>query len=116
MELSKKQSTILRAKQTIGRHITPFFGKYYITEIDVKTIQKWQKELLQKTTKNSKNSELLRNKYLENIQTLLRGVFNFARSFGYVSLNPMEMTPISFRRTYEEKKKMTILTKDQLRF
>ena len=113
LELSKKQSSILRTTQTMNRHIVPFFKKHKVTAIDTKLIQSWQRELLKKRVRDKADGDLLRNKYLENIQVTLRSILKFAQSYGCIRLNPLEMIPFAFRREYEEKKKMTILTKEQ---
>ncbi|AKQ06879.1 tyrosine-type recombinase/integrase [Erysipelothrix rhusiopathiae] len=113
ISLSKKKSTILRSQQTISRHILPYFGNTNIEHITVRDIQRWQNNLLKKRVRGKKDGPFFRNKYLENIQTQFKSVLNFARIYGYIETNPFEKIPIALRREYEEKKKMTILTKSQ---
>ncbi|WP_159639047.1 tyrosine-type recombinase/integrase [Erysipelothrix anatis] len=111
-KLSLKKSTLLRVEQMINRHILEDFSSIRIDMINVKVIQKWQHEILDRTVYN-KNEKLLSNRYLELLQGTMKDILNYARVHGYISLNPLEMTPIAYRRTYEPKKKMTILTNEQ---
>lgn len=111
-QLSLKQSTILRTKQTIEKHIINDFDGIHIDQIDVHLIQEWQHKLLDRTV--HKREKLLSNRYLDIIQGTMKDILKFARIHGYISLNPLEMTPIALRREYEPKKQMTILTTDEI--
>lgn len=67
-------------------HITPYFRKRKINEIDVADIRKWQNTLLNKT--NPHTNEPYSKIYLRTINSQLSAIFNFAVEYYGLPFNP----------------------------
>ena len=84
-----------------------------IKSIDLKIIELFQADLVNKTYIIGKDELHYSNDYLEAIQTRLRAILNYARLHSYIAVNPLELQPFAYRREFRHKKKFTILTYEQ---
>lgn len=71
-------------------HITPYFRKMKISEIDVADIRRWQNSLLEKI--NPHTNEPYSPTYLRTINSQLSAIFNFAVEYYGLPFNPCRKT------------------------
>lgn len=113
ISLSRKQSTVKglenQLRNVLGRH----FEGVAIDKIDADMIREVQKRLLAHTYVSKGMDRHYSNAHLYKLQTSLKNMLDFAFKFRYINQNPFDLVPIVQRRVYEEKKQMTILTKQQ---
>ena len=71
-------------------HITPYFKKKKISEIDVADIRRWQNVMLEKI--NPHNNKPYSPTYLRTINSQLSAIFNFAVEYYGLPFNPCRKT------------------------
>lgn len=109
IEISKSSSTHYGYQKKIEKHILPFFGNEDIRDIDLASIEQFQKKLVNKKFRGKHYS----NKTLLIIQTLLSQIFEYAIVHDYIDSNPYKKAIPAQRNDYQEEKSITILTKEE---
>lgn len=73
-------------KSVFEAHITPYFAKKKINEIDVSDIRRWQNIMLEKV--NPHNNRPYSQTYLRSVNSQLSAIFNFAVEYYGLPFNP----------------------------
>ena len=78
--------TVENKKSVFEAHITPYFAKKKINEIDVSDIRRWQNIMLEKV--NPHNNRPYSQTYLRSVNSQLSAIFNFAVEYYGLPFNP----------------------------
>lgn len=113
ISLSRKKSTVSGLENQLRNVVGEYFVNVKIKKIDAMAIQRFQEEILNVHIKQNNETKQYSNAYLYKLQTSLKNMLDFAFRFRYIEQNPFDLVPLVKRRSYEKKKEMTILTRDE---
>ncbi len=105
-ELSVKESTYIRYKNAVEKHIKPSLGKYSISSINTETVE----DFIQKKLKNGRldGKDGLSPKSAEDILIMIKNSFKYAEYQG-ITVN-CKLAGVSVKKRYKE---MRVLTADE---
>ena len=99
---TKKESTAFDYSNVIKKHITPYFGDFYINDINTLEINKWKATVLKNNYKRNYNNKLY---------TILNNIFIFAiRNYS------IKENPVSLVGSFEMVQDDIVKDEDKLRY
>lgn len=107
-EYSVKQSTYIRYKNNIEKHIKPVLGSFNVSLIDTSVLQGFVTDKL--SNERVDNGGGLSEKTLTDIMMILKNVLNYSKSNG--ELVNCDFSQIAIKKKYQE---MRVLSKDEER-
>lgn len=92
----RKKNTVYNKRCIIAKHLLPYFGTMKISDINVKTIIKWQDEI-------AKNSRQYSDTYIYTLNVVLGAIMNFAIKTQGLKNNPLNLAGKSgkYRRAHD---------------
>lgn len=100
-----RETTLDKSRRILECHVIPSLGKYKLTRLNLKVLQKWKVEL-------SKKDLALRTR--QNVYKELRTLLNYAVNLEYIPSNPL-LKIGNFKSTLEDKKEMDYYTADEFK-
>lgn len=113
VELNRKDSTIRNIRNTLKKHVLPFFGDKQVSNIKLEDIETFQNAILNTTYMRNGKKVQYSNSHIAYIQNITNAVFKYAVRHRVILYNPFDRVETAQKQTPDIKREITIITQEE---